>query len=109
MYAHTYYIYIYEFIKELYIYIYTYNESWHLKNGAFFGFWPLFPGLGHAAVSWKDLGGLATRWLFSVRKAVGEPESKTESQFAEEVSQAGMAGASNQKNGGKDGGGLEHF
>eukprot|EP00434_Breviolum_minutum_P023285 symbB.v1.2.020540.t1/scaffold1725.1/size121579/5 len=43
--------------------------------------------LGHAAVSWKDLGGLATRWLFSVRKAVGEPEGKTESQFAEEVSQ----------------------
>lgn len=47
-----------------------------------------FGGLGHAAVSWKDLGGLATRWLFSVRKAVGEPEGKTESQFAEEVSQA---------------------
>ena len=56
-------------------------------------------------MSWKDLGGLATRWLFSVRKAVGEPESKTESQFAEEVSQAGEWPVSvNQKNGGKDGG-----
>lgn len=71
---HIIYTYIHDFIKELYMYL-------HLSHA-------FFRGLGHAAVSWKDLGGLATRWLFSVRKAVGEPEGKTESQFAEEVSQA---------------------
>ncbi|OLP97996.1 Structure-specific endonuclease subunit SLX1-like [Symbiodinium microadriaticum] len=43
--------------------------------------------LGHAAVSLQDLGGLAARWLFSVRGAAGAPELRGESAFADEVSQ----------------------
>ncbi|CAE7243410.1 slx1 [Symbiodinium sp. CCMP2592] len=43
--------------------------------------------LGHAAVSLQDLGGLAARWLFSVRGATGAPELRGESAFADEVSQ----------------------
>ncbi|CAJ1412533.1 unnamed protein product [Effrenium voratum] len=42
--------------------------------------------LGHAAVGLQDLGGLAARWLFSVRAAVGAPEPRAESAFADEVS-----------------------
>ena len=42
--------------------------------------------VGHAAVTLKDLGGLAARWLFSVRGASGIPESRVESGFADEVS-----------------------
>lgn len=41
--------------------------------------------LGHAAVSLGDLGGLAARWLFSLRGASGAPEARGESNFAEEV------------------------
>ncbi|CAE7314950.1 slx1 [Symbiodinium natans] len=43
--------------------------------------------LGHAAVTLQDLGGLAARWLFSVRGAAGAPELRGESAFADEVSQ----------------------
>ncbi|CAK9023306.1 unnamed protein product [Durusdinium trenchii] len=42
--------------------------------------------LGHTSVTLKDLGGLAARWLFSVRGASGIPEPRGESAFAEEVS-----------------------
>ena len=41
--------------------------------------------LGHAAVTLGDLGGLAARWLFSLRRAAGAPEAQQESGFAEEV------------------------
>lgn len=42
--------------------------------------------LGHASVSFQDLGGLAARWLFSIRQAASTPEELSGSAFADEVS-----------------------
>eukprot|EP00927_Polykrikos_kofoidii_P062631 TRINITY_DN57434_c0_g1_i1.p1 TRINITY_DN57434_c0_g1~~TRINITY_DN57434_c0_g1_i1.p1 ORF type:complete len:620 (-),score=65.32 TRINITY_DN57434_c0_g1_i1:88-1947(-) len=42
--------------------------------------------VGHAAVSFDDLGPLAARWLLGIRKMSSTPEPRSESTFAEDVS-----------------------
>ncbi|CAE8621780.1 unnamed protein product [Polarella glacialis] len=42
--------------------------------------------VGHAAVTFRDLGGLAARWLFSIRQTASPPEPRSGSAFADDVS-----------------------
>eukprot|EP00929_Paragymnodinium_shiwhaense_P030815 TRINITY_DN17391_c0_g2_i1.p1 TRINITY_DN17391_c0_g2~~TRINITY_DN17391_c0_g2_i1.p1 ORF type:complete len:659 (-),score=155.80 TRINITY_DN17391_c0_g2_i1:33-2009(-) len=47
--------------------------------------------VGHAGVTFADLGNLAARWLFAIRQAAAVPEVRPESEFADDVSAAAQS------------------